>query len=127
MHSKTLTADPRYFQIIFQLLFLTYGLLYLGWQADWTHYSTSIFGCLFFSWCFESIRQRRALPVYGACGWRLWGFSILISAASLCLLLKTGNWQISVSAAFLTVASKYFFRIGKKHFFNPSAFGIVVT
>ncbi len=127
MHSKILFADPRYFQIIFQLLFLIYGIVYLGWQADWIHYLISIAGCLFFNWCFESIKHRQALPLQGPHGRRFWGFSVLISAASLCLLLKTEHWQISLLAAFLTVASKYILRIGGKHFFNPSAFGIVAT
>lgn len=54
-----------------------------------------------------------------------WGFSVLISAMSLCLLLKTNSWQISLLAAFLTVVSKYIFRWNQKHIFNPSAFGIV--
>jgi hypothetical protein len=46
---------------------------------------------------------------------------------SLCLLLKTNDWYVSLLAAFLTVASKYVFRFNKKHIFNPSAFGIVAT
>ncbi|HZH66201.1 MAG TPA: DUF2330 domain-containing protein, partial [Flavisolibacter sp.] len=45
----------------------------------------------------------------------------------LCLLLKTNFWTVSLLAAFLTVASKYFLRIGHKHVFNPSAFGIIAT
>ena len=56
-----------------------------------------------------------------------WGFSVLISAMSLCLLLKTNYWQISLLAAFLTVFSKYIFKWKSKHIFNPSAFGIVAT
>lgn len=60
-------------------------------------------------------------------GFKAWGLSALISAASLCLLLKTNFWYISLLAAALTVASKYVFRIGHKHIFNPSAFGIVAT
>ncbi|HVG16976.1 MAG TPA: DUF2330 domain-containing protein [Chitinophagaceae bacterium] len=127
MQLKTYTADPRYFQIFFQLLFLCYGLLYLSWPAEWTHYFISIGSCLFFNWCFESIQQKTWLPLRGSRGWRLWGFSVMISAASLCLLLKTGHPSTSLLAAFLTVASKYLFRIGGKHIFNPSAFGIVAT
>jgi hypothetical protein len=46
---------------------------------------------------------------------------------SLCLLLKTNYWYISLLAAFLTVASKYVFRVKGKHIFNPSAFGIVAA
>jgi hypothetical protein len=46
---------------------------------------------------------------------------------SLCLLLKTNYWYISLFATFLTVSSKYIFKFNRKHIFNPSAFGIVVT
>jgi len=67
------------------------------------------------------------LPIWGQLGWNVWGFSVMISAMSLCLLLKTNDWYISLLAAFLTVASKYLFRINKKHIFNPSAFGIVAS
>lgn len=56
-----------------------------------------------------------------------WGFSVLISAMSLCLLVKTNHWYISLSAAFLTVVGKYIFRWKNKHIFNPSAFGIVMV
>jgi dipeptide/tripeptide permease len=48
-------------------------------------------------------------------------------AMSLCLLLKTNDWYVSLLAAFLTVASKYVLRFNQKHIFNPSAFGIVAT
>ena len=127
MQSKTFALDPRYFQILFQLIFLFYGIYYLQWSADWLHYSVSIGGCLLFNYCFESLQQRKWLSFSGNQGWRLWGFSILISAASLCLLLKTNDWWISLLAAFLTVVSKYLFRFQRKHIFNPSAFGIVAT
>ena len=36
-------------------------------------------------------------------------------------------WYISLLAAFITVASKSLFRVDHKHFFNPSAIGIVTT
>jgi Na+-translocating ferredoxin:NAD+ oxidoreductase RnfD subunit len=127
MLSKTFALDPRYFQIIFQLIFLFYGIYYLQWYADWLHYSISIGACLLFNYVFESIQRGKLLSFSGTQGWRLWGFSILISAASLCLLLKTNYWWVSLLAAFLTVASKYFFRFREKHIFNPSAFGIVAT
>ncbi len=56
-----------------------------------------------------------------------WGLSALISALSLCLLLKTNHIYVSLLAAFLTVASKSIFRLKRKHIFNPSAFGITAT
>ena len=127
MLQKSFAVDPRYFQVIFQAIFLAYGIFYLGWNADWLHYCISIGGCLFFNYSVESIRQKKLLPLWGRQGWTCWGFSVLISAMSLCLLLKTNHWNISLLAAFLTVVSKYIFRVYHKHIFNPSAFGIVAT
>jgi Na+-transporting NADH:ubiquinone oxidoreductase subunit NqrB len=120
------SPDPRYFQVLFQLVFLCYGIFYLEW-SDWSHYFISISGCLLFNYSAESIRQKKLLPFFGKTGWNLWGFSVLISAMSLCLLLKTNHWYTSLFACFLTVTSKYIFRFGKKHIFNPSAFGIAAT
>src|SRR4051794_526420 len=119
--------DPRYFQLIFQITFLTYGITCLGWEAEWLHYFVCISGCLAFNYLFESLKRKKMLPVTGMEGIDAWGLSVLISAASLCLLLKTNHWQTSLLAAFLTVASKYALRVHQKHIFNPSAFGIVVT
>jgi Na+-translocating ferredoxin:NAD+ oxidoreductase RnfD subunit len=119
--------DPRHFQFLFQAFFLGYGILFLDWNADWVHYSLIIAGCLVFSYSFESVRQKQFLPLRGRTGWKSWGLSVLISAMGLCLLLKTNHGWTCLLAAFLTVSSKYIFRINKKHIFNPSAFGIVAT
>ncbi len=138
MQQKTLRLDPRYFQIIFQAIFLSYGILFLAWKADLSHYAISIVGCLVFNYLFESIKQRKLLNFTASSpsplervgersGFKSWGFSVLISAASLCLLLKTNYWTVSLLAAFLTVTSKYLLRTGHKHIFNPSAFGIIAT
>ena len=127
MQKRNFALDPRYFQVLFQTIFLFYGIFYLNWSADYLHYSISITGCLLFNYTFESIKQKQFLALAGRSGFNLWGFSVLISALSLCLLLKTNYWYICLLAAFLTVASKYIFRFGRKHIFNPSAFGIIAT
>src|SRR5690242_17873857 len=127
MQPRSLALDPRYFQVGFQVIFLSYGIIFLEWNSDWVHYSLTLGGCLFFNYFFESIKQKQFLPLSGKLGWRLWGFSVLISALSLCLLLKTNHWYISLLAAFFTVTSKYVFRFHRKHLFNPSAFGIIAT
>lgn len=125
MPAKSVSLDPRYFQVIFQLIFLSYGIIYLQWNLNWLHYLICIGGCLFFNLLFESFRTRTfklLLPHFNQ-----WGFSVLISALSLCLLLKTNHWYVSLLATFFTVISKYLFRFYGKHIFNPSAFGIVLT
>jgi Na+-translocating ferredoxin:NAD+ oxidoreductase RnfD subunit len=116
--------DPRFFQVLFQSIFLAYGIVFLDWNADWLHYVLSIGGCLLFQYLTDSFISKKLL---GIKEFNRWGFSILISAMSLCLLLKTNYWETSLLAAFLTVASKYIFRWKRKHIFNPSAFGIVAT
>jgi Na+-transporting NADH:ubiquinone oxidoreductase subunit NqrB len=127
MSQKAFVLDPRFFQVIFQAIFLGYGIFYLDWNADWLHYAISVGSCLCFNYCAESFKQKSLLPLWGRLGWGCWGFSVLISALSLCLLLKTNHWYISLLAALLTVASKYIFRLNHKHIFNPSAFGIVAA
>ena len=124
MPKNNLSLDPRYFQVIFQAIFLIYGIFYLHWNADWLHYVISIGGCLFFQYTADSIKAKRFLKPNE---FDRWGFSVLISAMSLCLLLKTNFWYISLLAALLSVVSKYIFRVNSKHIFNPSAFGIVAT
>jgi Na+-transporting NADH:ubiquinone oxidoreductase subunit NqrB len=124
MQRLSFALDPRYFQVIFQAIFLSYGILFLHWNADWQHYILSIGGCLLFQYTADSFRAKKLLRPDE---FDRWGFSVLISAMSLCLLLKTNDWYVSLLAAFLTVASKYVLRFNKKHIFNPSAFGIVAT
>jgi Na+-transporting NADH:ubiquinone oxidoreductase subunit NqrB len=120
LHQK---LDPRYFQAGFQCLFLLTGIFLLGWWPDWSHYAASIIGCCSCSVVCECIRQQRwpGKFLQGAL------LSSLISALSLCLLLKTNLVTTSLLAAVLSIASKYVLRIGHKHLFNPSAFGIVAV
>ena len=127
MLRRSIEADPRWFQVLFQAFFLSYGLLFLRWSPDWPHYTTSIGGCLTISYIVETIRRKRFPPFRGSSGWNSWGLSALISAMSLCLLLKTTHASISLLAVLLTVASKSIFRFRRKHIFNPSAFGITAT
>ncbi|TCJ13146.1 Na+-transporting NADH:ubiquinone oxidoreductase, subunit NqrB [Flaviaesturariibacter flavus] len=122
---KRLFLDPRAFQAGFQLFFLCFGLLVLKWDIDGGHLLASVGGCLLFQYAFECMRQARWIPPVRE--FRHWGFSVLISALSLCLLLRTNGWTTSLLAAALTVASKYLFRYGGRHLFNPSAFGIMAT
>jgi Na+-translocating ferredoxin:NAD+ oxidoreductase RnfD subunit len=124
MQQSLLRPDPRRFQVIFQAIFLSYGILILNWNADWLHYFISIGGCLVFQYTADSVRARKLMRLNE---FDRWGFSVLISAMSLCLLLKTNHWSVSLLASFLTVASKYLFQWNHKHIFNPSAFGIVIT
>ncbi len=52
--------------------------------------------------------------------------SALISGLSLCLLLRTNVLALALTAAVITIASKFVLRLNGKHLFNPTNFGIVV-
>ncbi len=52
--------------------------------------------------------------------------SALISALSLCLLLRTQSMGLGVAAAILAVSSKFLLRVDQRHVFNPTNFALVV-
>ena len=58
MQRLSFALDPRYFQVIFQAIFLAYGILFLHWSADWQHYLISIGGCLLFQYAADSIKAK---------------------------------------------------------------------
>jgi Na+-transporting NADH:ubiquinone oxidoreductase subunit NqrB len=128
MFTTSLFKDARYFQIIFQCIFLGYGIFYLGWNAEWFLYITYLGTSIITQFIFEIIvghikNKRSSLPH------KLWNGipSAIISSMGLCLLLKTNNLSIAAMAAFISIASKYIIRINSKHIFNPSALGIVAA
>ncbi len=117
--------DARYFQLLFQSIFLNYGIFYLHWNADWwlyaTYFGTSILTQILFEYFLGkkdisySKRIRFSFP------------SVLISSFGLSLLLKTNAIEVAMFAAFISIASKFLIRIKGKHIFNPSALGIVAA
>lgn len=122
------TWDARYFQVVFQCTFLAYGTFWLGWNTEWLHFSLYIGVALFTQWVFDSIYSRRLQPLFGRQSFFLkGGLSALISALSLCLLLKTNYWQTAVLASFISIAGKFLLRANGRHIFNPSALGIVAV
>jgi Na+-transporting NADH:ubiquinone oxidoreductase subunit NqrB len=124
LHSK----DARYFQIIFQAIFLSYGIFYLHWVHEGTCFLYFSIACLVTQFLFEwmahdhSLLSRKfANKFYNGCK------SSMITAFGLCLLLKTNHWYVCALAAFISIAGKFIFRYRKKHLFNPSALGIAST
>ncbi len=120
-----LFKDARYFQILFQSIFLSYGIFFLHWQNELslyaTYFTTSILAFVICEYAFGkskisfSDKVKNGLP------------SVLISSFGLSLLLKTNHWQSAVFAASISILSKYILRVNGKHIFNPSALGIVAT
>lgn len=119
------SKDARYFQILFQSIFLGYGIFYLGWKADWWLYLTYFITSITTQLILELLLGKKELAY-----WKRIGFSfpsVLISSFGLSLLLKTNSLQIAALAGFISIASKFIIKINGKHIFNPSALGIVAT
>ncbi|BAY75072.1 hypothetical protein NIES25_14890 [Nostoc linckia NIES-25] len=51
--------------------------------------------------------------------------SALITSLGLSLLLRADHWTTMAIAVASAIASKFIFRVGEKHFFNPGNFGII--
>lgn len=125
-----LFKDARYFQIIFQFVFLAYGIFYLHWNAEWWLYGTYFGISLTTQFLCSVIFNKDITKLFSVSWWKKLQTSIpsvLISSFGLSLLLKTNHWYIAALAAVISIASKYIIRINGKHIFNPSALGIVAT
>lgn len=125
MYSFNLFKDARYFQIIFQSIFLSYGILFLHWRNESWLYATYFTTSLAMQFVCEYFLGRKNMPFLQ----RLKNGvpSVLISSFGLSLLLKTNHWWVAVLAAAVSILSKYIIRINGRHIFNPSALGIVAA
>jgi enediyne biosynthesis protein E5 len=125
MFRSPLLKDARYFQILFQSIFLSYGIYFLHWKAEWWLYSTYFAASIITQLVFEYFLGKKVFTY-----WKRITFSfpsVLISSFGLSLLLKTNDIKIAALAAFISIASKFIIRIKGKHIFNPSALGIVAA
>ncbi len=112
---KQFLRDPRHYQIAVLSSLLIFGIGWLDFDIGWHHAAILLSG---------------ALGTQLACSklWRLPAFdprSPLISGLSLCLLLRANDPLFLLTAAVITIASKFVFKWNHKHIFNPTNFGIV--
>ncbi len=118
---KWLNSDPRHFQISFLSIFLFYGIEVLYWEMKWLNIAATFAACLLTQFLFTYLSNKNYQSLKSA----------FISALSLLLMLKTNLILVMVLASFLSIASKFIFtfKVGeeKKHFFNPTNFGIIIT
>ena len=110
------SLDPRLYQIASLSTLLLYGLV-------WLHFDVSVLQI--------ALTLGIALLTQYA-GTRLFKLpsfdprSPLISALSLCLLLRTNYLEVAALAAFIAIGSKFVIRWKDKHLFNPTNLALVV-
>jgi enediyne biosynthesis protein E5 len=109
--------DPRLFQIASLSALLVYGLTFLGFDQPPANVATILVAALSTQW----IGQRVTTPDKP-----FDPLSPLITALSLCLLLRTAHPVWLAVGAILAIGSKFIIRANGKHIFNPANFGIAV-
>jgi Na+-transporting NADH:ubiquinone oxidoreductase subunit NqrB len=108
--------DPRYFQIATLATLLVYGLFALDFEVAPLNAAVILATAQAVQWAGDRWAGRRYDPR-----------SALISSLSLCLLLRTNEPWVAGLAAAIAIGSKYAIRVGGRHVYNPTNFGIVVT
>ena len=126
--------DTRDYQILFLATFLILGVITRDLTLQSKLIAVTIASCFLTQWLCSVVSQwkkvweqkedskrllrRLLLP---SCSWR----SSLITSLSLSLLLRAEHWRTMAFAAAAAIASKFIFKAGDKHFFNPANFGII--
>lgn len=112
MHLTKHITDPRVFQIAALSALLGIGIAWFRLPVD-AGIAVTIIAC--------------ALLAERTCArGRFEPRSALISALSLCLLLRTHDVALAAGAATLAIASKTLLRVDGRHVFNPTAFALVI-
>src|SRR5262245_46574770 len=109
-------ADARTWQILSLGLLLAYGVGMLGFDQAPANIGLIVASALATQWlCGRTIAGPPFDPL-----------SPLITAFSLCLLLRAASPAILVLGAVLAIGSKFLLRFDGKHIFNPANFAIAV-
>jgi Na+-transporting NADH:ubiquinone oxidoreductase subunit NqrB len=111
------TRDARHYQIAFLSIFLAFGCIGLNWEISLARLLVTFGTCIGTQMVCTHFTTKDHSSVKSA----------LISALSLCLMLKTNLLWVSAFAAFLSIGSKFLIRVKGKHVFNPTNFGIIVS
>jgi Na+-transporting NADH:ubiquinone oxidoreductase subunit NqrB len=132
--------DARDYQLIFLSLFLFLGLNTRDWTLHFNIILVTIASCLLAQWCLSSWQEYRkkildSYPVTINCYSAIIFSPVvvsslrsgLITALGLCLLLRTNHYSTMMLAGFVAIASKFLFRHGNKHFYNPANFGMIAA
>jgi Na+-translocating ferredoxin:NAD+ oxidoreductase RnfD subunit len=109
--------DPRLYQIAVLGGLLLYGVLALDFEIGAAQALVLLATALLTQYAGTRLGRLAAFDPRSA----------LISGLSLCLLLRTGSLALAALAAAVTIGSKFTLRIGGKHVWNPTNFGIVAT
>jgi enediyne biosynthesis protein E5 len=110
-------SDPRHYQSTVLTSLLVYGIVYLDLEVELKQLLIIIPTALLTQYICARLYK---LPQFDP-------RSALISASSLCLLLRTNHPWLMAFTAVITILSKFTFCWNGKHIFNPTNFGLVAA
>lgn len=110
------SLDPRLYQIASLSTLLLYGLGWLHFEVPPRQIALTIGTALLTQYAGTRFYD---LPSFDP-------KSALISALSLCLLLRTNHLEVAALAAVIAIGSKFVIRWKGKHIFNPTNLALVV-
>ncbi|MFO0706613.1 MAG: RnfABCDGE type electron transport complex subunit D [Nitrospira sp.] len=102
--------DPRLYQIASLSALLLYGVIGLHFEVSLAQIAVTVGAALLTQYAGTTYVK---LPSFDP-------KSPLISALSLCLLLRTDHLAVAALASFIAIASKFLVRWREKHLFNPT-------
>lgn len=110
--------DPRNYQIMVLVSMLIYGLVWLKFNLNilWLALILSV----------ALLSQFAASKIWKSKSPRFEWRSALISGLSLCILMRCDSLPISLALISLAIFSKFIFRWGGKHIFNPTNLALAV-
>ncbi|NOS76861.1 MAG: hypothetical protein HOP35_02840 [Nitrospira sp.] len=108
--------DPRLYQIASLSTLLLYGLIWLHFDISVIQIAVTLGAALLTQYAGTRFYN---LPAFDP-------KSPLISALSLCLLLRTDHLKVAALAAVVAIGSKFVIRWKDKHVFNPTNLALVV-
>ncbi|MBG1265156.1 RnfABCDGE type electron transport complex subunit D [Nostoc sp. WHI] len=125
-----LLKDIRDYQILFLGLFLILGIGTRDWTLRPELIGVAIATCLVTQWILSLVIGHQSLEnnrgqMTNDKGQSPNLRSALITSLGLSLLLRADHWTTMAIAAAIAIASKFIFKFGDKHFFNPANFGII--
>ncbi len=112
---NALAADPRHGQIVTLASLVAYGIVALDFEVSGPQVLITVGTAL----CLQ-----RAGDAWLGTPWRSGAKSALISALSLCLLLRTNTLALAAVGSALAIGSKFVIRARGKHVFNPTNFAL---
>ncbi|MBD2454582.1 RnfABCDGE type electron transport complex subunit D [Nostoc sp. FACHB-87] len=115
-----LLKDIRDYQILFLGSFLVLGIGTRDWTLHPELIGVVIASCLSTQWILSKLNSQEPEQ-------KLNLRSALITSLGLSLLLRADHWTTMMLAGVSAIASKFCFKVGDKHFFNPGNFGIITA